>query len=111
MDEGLIALESPEALSALGLGDSSLLGLRWIESGRDLEMAIHRASAPPIRLVCSWAHEVDMRFESAPGQGGSPLMWEVALSVHAPDVRLQLDFAGSGSLAVSCSQLHYGPLA
>lgn len=95
--------------------DVTLLGLRWIEDGRDLELTLDVPVWKHERRVrtmcCRWAHEVhiDLSFDRKVGDipvGGCPFTWDVTAE-RTPNGgwSMLFDFASVGEIRFKCSEI------
>ena len=97
------------SFEALGLSDAALARIEWLESGRDLEIALVRASGEPLTLVCSWAQAREIHLRTGAREGGYPLTWSAALVPAGKHWRLSLDFASQGRVELLCNGVFIGP--
>ena len=91
--------------------DVELLGLRWAEGGRDIELQLRLPGAGPPGdrervVVCKWATAVGVRLEVPEGRGGHPLTWDTSYDRKLDGSWLvRLDFGADGELRLRCSDI------
>jgi hypothetical protein len=93
--------------------DVELVGLEWIEPGRDLQLRLRMPrseTAPPYdaRLICRWAHELRLTLDFPENYGGRPLTWDGRVE-QTPDStwKVRFDFASRGELSLRCSTVEW----
>ena len=93
------------------IGDARLLGIRWLENGRDvaIDLELPLGQGQPgrrVTLMCEGATELSVQLEF--GNLAGALLWEGDVS-HPPGggFSLLLDFGGSpeGAIRLRCSNL------
>ncbi len=93
--------------------DVRLLGVEWLESGRDLVLRLRLPlwkdrPAHEARLVCRWARELKLALEFAPDHGGAPLSWEGEVRrIGDGEWSVAFDFASKGDLSLRCTEVEW----
>lgn len=94
---------TPELFAQVGFCDAQLQSLSWIEGGRDLRIFFSHASGKEFSLVFAWARHLSLNLQSAPSLGGYPLTWSGRLEACETGLSVAFDFAGSGTISLTCS--------
>jgi hypothetical protein len=100
-------LMTEEQAAQMNWCDISLVGISWVENGRDVILQlILPSSGSEVDLVCRWAQRLHVALEFGDNSGGSPLSWDAAVKRrddHAWEIAF--DFAGDGSVSLVCQEL------
>lgn len=98
---------STSATSELDWCDIRLESISWDEGGRDLVIRMSGPEEPKRRTIrCRWAEALDIRIQHPEGRGGRPLTWDGAIKpLQDGRYSVALDFASTGELRVTCSEI------
>ena len=67
---------SEDTIAEFALCDAGLLGIAWLERGRDLQLQLALADRRIAKLTCVWVSGVNIDMKCAPHRAGLPLSWE-----------------------------------
>lgn len=92
--------------------DVQLLGLSWVEGGRDLVLHLRLPDIPGQQddrnriLSCRWAHALVVSLAFQERAGGFPLTWDTTFSREIDDTWcVLLDFGSLGQVRFRCYEM------
>jgi hypothetical protein len=93
--------------------DVHLLGLEWLEPGRDLQLRLRMPkdkTAPQYdaRLICRWAHELKLTLDFPEDYGGKPFTFDGRVEQRTDGTwKVRFDFASRGELSLRCTSVEW----
>jgi hypothetical protein len=92
-------------LEVMGWCDVNLLGISWLNDGRDLALHLRFAKGVERHLHCLWAHGVRIDLTTAEDCLGEALTWDTTFERNALGWKVMFDFASTGTIALMCTGL------
>ena len=98
-----------ERLARMNWSDVSLVGMTWVEEGRDV--VLHLLVPPSdqrLDLACRWARSLRVTLEFEEDTGGYALSWDGDVKRRDDGAwKVALDFAGAGKVSLVCQELAF----
>ncbi len=100
-------LAADEGVAQLDWTDVSLIGISWVEKGRDVVLHLRMPrSGRELDLVCRWTRGLRVSLEFADNTGGYALAWDAALKRGDDQAwSVDFDFPGEGRVSLVCQEL------
>jgi hypothetical protein len=92
-------------LKAMGWCDVNLLGISWLNDGRDLALHFEFGNGVERRLQCLWAAGVRVDLTNAEDCGGQALTWDATFERNGHGWKVMFDFASTGTISLTCANL------
>ncbi|HJQ99057.1 MAG TPA: hypothetical protein VJ826_12160 [Candidatus Polarisedimenticolaceae bacterium] len=83
--------------------DASLLGLVWIEEGRDLELRLELADERLARLTCLSVSDLNIRLAYEPHRTDLSFSWDSRFTRIGQRWHMSFEFPPEGRIELDCS--------
>lgn len=93
-----------ETVTQFAFCDASLLGLVWIEEGRDLELRLKLADQRFARLTCVWVSDLSIHLTYEPHRTGLSLSWDCHFRRNGQRWHMLFEFPPQGRIELDCNE-------
>ncbi len=101
-------IDKPEDLRKITTSDLSLVGIEWVENGRDIELTFEIGEKQFCSFICKWASNIKINLKTKINEGGNPFTWDIYLKqTEENSFDVQFDFASNGEVFIACNELIY----